>query len=148
MDTMDGNPYKSPEAEPELKPTPKTEPGVMAVPGQMGLCSIGIGSLLAVLGAFPVAALVALVFRFPIPFTGYCSGLEAVLPSCVAVLFYGCIGGFPLLAVLGAVGGLAAFLIGRPDGKKTFRLTVAFALVVDLLATLILAVLDKIIGPW
>lgn len=116
--------------------------------GHLGLRSAGLGCLLAVLGAFPVAALVALVFRFPIPFTGYCSGLEAVLPSLVAVLIYGCIGGFPLLAVLGGVGGLAAFLIGRPDGKKTFRLTLAFAVLVDFLATLTLAVLDKIIGPW
>ena len=115
---------------------------------RLGLRSAGLGSLLAVLGAFPVAALVALVFRFPIPFSGYCSGLEAVLPSFVAVLFYGCIGGFPLLAVLGGVGGLAAFLIGRPDGKKTFRLTLAFAVLADLLATLTLAVLDKLIGPW
>ena len=120
----------------------------MGVSGHLGLRSVGLGSLLAVLGAFPVAAVVALVFRFPIPFTGYCSGPEAVLPSLVAVLFYGCVGGFLLLAVLGAVGGLTAFLIGRPDGKKTFRLTLAFALLVDLLATLTLAVLDKIIGPW
>lgn len=30
---------------------------------------------------------------------------------------------------------------------RTFRLTLAFALLVDLLATLTLAVLDKIIGP-
>ena len=115
---------------------------------RLGLRSVGLGCLLAVLGAFPVAALVALVFRFPIPFTGYCSGPGAVLPSFVAVLIYGCIGGFPLLAVRGAVGGLIAYLIGRPDGKKTFRLTLAFTVVVDVLATLTLAVLDKIIGPW
>lgn len=116
--------------------------------GQLGLRSAGLGSLLAVLGAFPVAALVALAFRFPIPFTGYGSGLGAVLPSFVAVLIYGCIGGFPLLAVLGGVGGVVAFLIGRPDGKKTFRLTLALAVLVDFLATLTLAVLDTIIGPW
>ena len=104
---------------------------------------------MAVLGAFPVAALVALVFRFPIPFSGYGSGPEAVLPSLVAVLFYGALfGGFLLLAVLGAVGGLIACFIGKHDGKRTFRLTWAFALLVDLLAMLTLAVLDKIIGPW
>ena len=53
---------------------------------RLGLRSAGLGCLLAVLGAFPVAALVALVFRFPIPFTGYCSGPGAVLSSFVAVL--------------------------------------------------------------
>jgi hypothetical protein len=106
------------------------------------------GSLLAVFGAFPAAGLVALVYRFPIPFSGYESGAGAVLPSFVAVLFYGVLGGFPLLAVLGALGGLLACFIGKHDNKRINRLTLAFAILADLLGALTLAVLDKIIGRW
>jgi uncharacterized membrane protein YeaQ/YmgE (transglycosylase-associated protein family) len=128
---------------------PANENRVMAKPTmRLGGRSVLLGGLLTVLLAFPVAVLVALLFRFPIPFRGYVSGLEGVLPSLIAVVFYGCLGGFPLLAILGAVGGFLAYWFGKQDGKRTFLLTLAFALLVDVLATLTLAVLDKIIGPW
>jgi uncharacterized membrane protein YeaQ/YmgE (transglycosylase-associated protein family) len=129
---------------------PVTEGGVMASPIiRLGLRSVLLGSLVAVAGSFPAAALVALVFRFPIPFDQIRSGPEAVLPALVAVLFYGALfGGFLLLAALGAVGGLVACFIGKLDVKRTLRFTLTFALLVDFLATLTLAVLDKIIGPW
>jgi len=43
------------------------------------------GAVCGVLGTYPGAGLAALLFRFPIPFVGYSSGVHAVLPSLVAV---------------------------------------------------------------
>lgn len=109
---------------------------------------IFLGGACSILGAFPIAALVALCFRFPIPFSGYESGPLAVPRSLFAVLFYGVWGGFVVLAVLGALGGVLARRLAGGDVGKTRRFTLGFALLVDLVAVLIFSVLDKIIGPW
>jgi hypothetical protein len=42
------------------------------------LGAFAFGAVAACAGAFPAAAAVALVYRFPIPFRGYESGLDAV----------------------------------------------------------------------
>jgi hypothetical protein len=102
----------------------------------------------ALLGPFPLAALVALCYRFPIPFSGYDSGLMAVPRSLFAVGFYELFGGFLVLAAFGAAAGIAANLLASPDAKRERWLTVTFALAGDLVAVVILAVLDKIIGKW
>lgn len=107
-----------------------------------------IGAVIATLGAFPVAALVALVFRFPIPFSGYESGFQAVIPSLFAVCFYGLLGGFVVLPCLGAMAGFLAHRSGSSDNKVILYRTLGFALVADLLAAMTLAVWDKIYGPW
>ena len=106
------------------------------------------GALFAIVGAFPVAALVALVYLFPIPFAGYFSGFEAIIPSLFAVIFYGLSGGFVVLAVGGAIGGVIAYSARRSDKKAVARLCLGFALVVDAVAVLVMAILDKLIGPW
>jgi hypothetical protein len=59
------------------------------------------GALISILGAFPAVGLVALVYGFPIPFSGNMQGLDAVLPSMFAVVTFGLYGGFLVLAVLG-----------------------------------------------
>jgi hypothetical protein len=110
--------------------------------------SILTGAVIATIGAFPMAALVALVYRFPIPFAGEESGIKAAIVSPFAVVFYGLLGGFLVLPCLGAVAGFLAHRIAEPDRKSIFRWTVRFALVADLIAALFLALLDKIIGPW
>jgi uncharacterized membrane protein YfcA len=102
------------------------------------------GGLLTILGAFPVAAVVALVFRFPIPFAGYQSGVEAMVSSPIAVLLYGvATGGFVVLGVIGAVAGV---LIGASDRSKQSILIAA--LTIDTVAIGLLSVWDKIYGPW
>src|SRR5207247_11256801 len=63
------------------------------------------GALATILLAFPFAAVCAIVFRFPVPFAGYESGWSAMPHALAAVRFYGALGGFPLLAFLGALGG-------------------------------------------
>ena len=66
------------------------------------------GAAISVGATFPLAALMALVFRFPIPFGSYMSGIGAVIPALFAAAFYGMIGGFMVQALLGGLtGGLA-----------------------------------------
>jgi len=106
------------------------------------------GALSAILLAFPLAALCALLFRFPIPFGAYERGWSAVPHALAAVRFYGAIGGFVLLGFLGAVGGAVAHRLGRPDTRRVWRWTISLAAAVTICAVLLLATLDYLIGPW
>jgi hypothetical protein len=106
------------------------------------------GALATILLVFPLAAVCALLFRFPIPFASYESGWTAVPHALAAVRFYGSLGGFVLLAVLGGLGGVVAHRIGRPDARRVWRWTVFLAAVVAFCAVMLLATLDYIIGPW
>lgn len=106
------------------------------------------GAFWAAALAFPLAALCALLYRFPIPFSGYETGPAAMLAALVAVVFYGVLGGFPALLATGALGGAAAYTLGRPDMRRVRRLTLAFAGLIALLGVGLMAVLDKLIGPW
>jgi hypothetical protein len=110
--------------------------------------SILAGTLWAVVGAFPLAALVALCYRFPIPFSGYESGPAAVLSALFGVVFYGTMGGFVVLAGLGAAsGGIAHWLAGQNKARLRW-LVPAAGLTCAFVAIMILAVLDKIVGAW
>src|SRR4051794_13969843 len=106
------------------------------------------GSAWTVGGIFPVAALVALVYRFPIPFAGYQRGPAAAMRSLLAVALYGATGGFIALAALGAVAGAVAFRLTGGDQTQLRRATIAAALAIDLAAALLLATLDRVVGPW
>lgn len=106
------------------------------------------GALWAVALAFPLAAICALFYRFPVPFSGYRTGLVAVPGALVAVVFYGILGGFPALLTAGGLGGAAAHTLGRPDRQRVRRLTLVFTGLIALLAVGLLANLDKLIGPW
>jgi hypothetical protein len=103
-----------------------------------------LGSLTAIAATFPLASVTALVFRFPIPFGGYASGPEAVVPALYAVAFYGVLGGFVAQAVLGGIAGL----IAARTGGRSWRKTLAAAVIAASGGVLTLAVLDWIIGPW
>jgi hypothetical protein len=102
------------------------------------------GALIAILASFPLAALTALVFRFPIPFGGYVSGPEAVGPVLYAVGFYGLLGGFFVQAV---VGGVAALVASRSAPRGSMR-WVAAAVAAAWAGVLLLSILDWIIGDW
>jgi hypothetical protein len=106
------------------------------------------GALWAAALAFPLAALCALAYRFPVPFSGYQTGLNAVPAALGAVVFYGTLGGFAVLLAAGALGGAAAYVLGCPNVQRVRRLTLAFAGLVALLGVGLLAILDKLIGPW
>jgi hypothetical protein len=106
------------------------------------------GALWAAALAFPFAAICALLYRFPIPLSGYETGPAAMPAALVAVVFYGVLGGFPALLATGALGGAAAYALCRTNVRRVRRLTLAFAGLSALFGVGLLAVLDKLIGPW
>jgi hypothetical protein len=107
-----------------------------------------LGAVLAVAGAFPLAATTALFYGFPVPFAGKLSGPSALLPSQIAVVMYGLIGGFPVLALAGAIAGAIAFKLGSPSRSRVGVLCAVLALVCSAAGVVFLATLDLIIGPW
>jgi len=93
--------------------------------------------------------LCALLFRFPVPFAGYISGYRAVPLSVLAVAFYGLLfGGFVVVGALGAIGGIVAHRLHQPDLGDVRRWTRGLAGFAAVLSVMVLAVLDKFIGPW
>ena len=107
-----------------------------------------LGMFWAVILVFPLAPFIALFFRFPIPFAGYQSGPQGFAHSVFAVMLYGLIGGFPLLLWVGAICGLLCNRIAGADLQRAQRLLFRLVLACDFVLLMILAVLDKIIGPW
>jgi hypothetical protein len=110
--------------------------------------AIFTGVVTAIVGAFPLAAVTALFYGFPVPFAGKLSGPGAVVPSQVAVVLYGMIGGFPVLGFAGAIAGASAFLMARPNHPKVAVLGVLLALLCSAAGVVLMATLDLIIGPW
>ena len=106
------------------------------------------GAIFCCLAAFPAAALTGLLWRIPIPFSGYASGVEGAAASWAMVLFYGLIGGFLLLGFLGALGGAVAHQLGLPHRARVVWLNLFFAALIALSAVGLLSVLDAFIGPW
>lgn len=107
-----------------------------------------LGGVASCMAAFPAAFIVALVWRLPIPFGGYASGMEGAGKSWFAVLFYGIVGGFPVLGVLGAICGAVAHQQCMPDRQAVVRLTMLLGALVAAMAVGLLTVLDMLIGPW
>ena len=138
-----GNPYRSPASETERKlidPLPRSPS-----PWRWALA----GALWSVVSTFPVAAITALLFRFPVPFAGYLSGINAVVPAMIAALFYGVLfGGLLLLGGLRALGGFVAATTMKHDQRRSRLFTLGWSLLVTTTGVLTLAILDKIIGPW
>ena len=104
---------------------------------------------MGVVPTFPLLALCALVFRFPVPFGGYLSGPEAIVPAMMGLVFYGVFfGGFLVQALLGGVGGFLDEYFGATDKGRVARLCIVFSSIGASVGVVALAVLDKIIGPW
>ncbi len=108
-----------------------------------------MGAIWSFVSAFPLAGLMALVFRFPVLFAGYLSGFEAIVPAMFAVIFYGVMmGGLIFVGALGAIcGALSATQEGHllQNRKRAVRL---LSLAITTACLFVLAILDKIIGPW
>ena len=134
---MAENPYRSPQTS-----------NLPAAAAKVRYTLAGFGALWSVLAAFPIAAIIALVYGFPIPFTGKLKGPAAIFPSQVAVFMYGMIGGFVVLAVLGAAGGVIARRLAPTDRPRARRLCLLFSLIATTACLMLLATLDLIIGPW
>lgn len=107
-----------------------------------------IGVCCSILGAFPLAALTALVYSFPVPFRGKVSGPEGVISSQGAVFLYGITGGFVVLGLVGVAAGVIASWAGRDDPRRVAWLSVLLSLLFSAACVILLATLELIIGPW
>ena len=108
-----------------------------------------MGATWSIVSAFPIAGFIALVFRFPVPFAGYVSGIEAVIPAMLAVIFYGIVmQGLILVGVLGAISGVVTAKLMGPAAQHQRRAVRLVSLAITTFCLFILAILDKIIGPW
>lgn len=112
--------------------------------GQVALTAAawGVGWL------FIHAPIVACLYRFPVPFAGYVSGPSALIGAVFATFFYGVLlGGFFPVAVVGAIGGVI-IKSALGDDPQVLRFAKVCGIIVSLAGVLLLAVLDKLIGPW
>ena len=106
-----------------------------------------LGALWSVVSAFPIAGMIALLFRFPVPLSGYMSGASAVIPAMIGVAVYGILlGGFVLVAALGALGATLATKLLPQHSKRWTIGIVSVAITTGFL--LVLSVLDWLIGSW
>ncbi|WP_306359306.1 hypothetical protein [Nocardia sp. CC227C] len=121
------------------EPTPETVPV-----GKEAL----VGALAAVAAAPVAAAVVAILYRFPIPMSGYADGLGGAIPAALGSLFYLVLGGAPVLGLSGAVGGCVAARLAAPDIRRARRLTLSVAGMIALFGAVALAGLELFIGPW
>lgn len=110
-----------------------------------GLRGAALGAAAAI-GFCPAAAvLVAILYRFPIPLTGYQSGLGAAWPAIVGAVFYLILGGF---IVIGGLGAMAGWVATRMCPRRVVPYTLAAAFVIALLGAVSLATLEYVIGTW
>ncbi len=90
-------------------------------------------------GIFPVAACIAVLDRFPVPFFGYFGGVGGVLPVVGGVLLYGIFGGFILLSAVGAIAGLFARVTSWGNHRVFVPLCLVAAIVTDVAVALLMA---------
>jgi len=110
---------------------------------------MAIAACLATLFTFPLAALIALLYRFPLPFVGYESGVDAVVPALYAVYFYGVwLGGFVIVGVFGAAAGFTVYLRNSAGSAVYWKCMFWLSACAAGVPLLLLSTLDYLIGPW
>jgi len=102
---------------------------------------------LAVAMTFVWAELTALVFRFPVPFIGYMSGVDVLVYTPVAMLIYGVYFGGLLVPIALALLLYGITAIWSPALSPRARMWTA-ANVGAFVSVMALSTLDYIIGPW
>ncbi|MBB5915927.1 hypothetical protein BJY24_004839 [Nocardia transvalensis] len=120
----------------------------MSGPTRLSWIGPFVGGVAAVLTAPLAAAVVAIVYRFPVPFGEYARGLEDAGTAALASVFYLMFGGVLVLAVGGTVAG---WIVQRSAGTDSARVgwaSLAAAFGVALVCALLLATLEFFIGPW
>ncbi|BBZ05718.1 hypothetical protein MCHIJ_51550 [Mycolicibacterium chitae] len=104
-----------------------------------------LGAVAAVVSAPAAAALLAALYRFPVPFRGYASGIAEAPTAALAALFYLALGGAVVVGGLGALAG--ALLARRRAGRATVPILVA-AFAIAVVGAAALAVLEFFVGTW
>ncbi|WP_147288812.1 hypothetical protein [Nocardia mexicana] len=120
----------------------------MSAPGRISWIGPLVGGMAAVVTAPLAAAVVATVYRFPVPFGDYARGLSEAGNAAFASVFYLILGGVMVLALGGTVAG---WLVQRTAGTDSARVGWACAgagFAVALLGALALATLEFFVGPW
>ncbi|WP_067538302.1 hypothetical protein [Nocardia crassostreae] len=105
------------------------------------------GSLAAIVAAPFAAAIVATLYRFPVPLSDYVYGLPGAPAAAIGSLFYLLLGGAFVLGILGAAGSYLTARFSR-DPRQARVLTLAVGLIVALLGAVSLAVLELFVGAW
>ena len=72
-------------------------------------------ALYSIVLMFPAAGIMALVYRFPVPFSGYVSGPAGVWDAMLATIVYALAGGFVLVPVVAGIIGALVRRGGRGD---------------------------------
>jgi hypothetical protein len=98
-----------------------------------------LGGIVAILGVFPFAVLLALVHPFLIPFSGLSSEPERIV--WLVILYGVCFGGFPIVGILGCLCGLYACRVGRGERKRIAFITLGLAIAVAFLAACTMAII-------
>lgn len=107
-----------------------------------------VGGLAAVVLAPVAAATTAAVYRFPVPLVGYTSGIGGALTAAVGSIFYLVLGGAVVLAVAGALGGLAMTWGSPAPTRRGYLIAVLAGLFAAFLGAIGLALLEFLVGPW
>lgn len=105
------------------------------------------GAVVAVLTAPFAAAVVASVYRFPIPFGEYARGIGDATNAAFASVFYLVLGEGLLLAVCGAGAGVFLARGGRRQ-RRVLALSAAASFGMALVGAVVLATLEEFIGAW
>lgn len=110
---------------------------------------IVLGIVCAVGSSFPLAAMTALVYGFPVPFAGHLRGPGALVPSLIAVMVYGTLtGGFVVLAAAGTLSALVGGKLFPLETDNAKLVTAVLSILASALGVMVLATLHLIIGPW
>ncbi|MEJ7741604.1 MAG: hypothetical protein WKF73_03055 [Nocardioidaceae bacterium] len=110
--------------------------------------AVVMGALWAVGLAFPLAAACALVYQFPVPLVGYRSGPSAIPGALAAVMFYGLWGVSRRCWRAGRRPARRHTRWANPTPRRVRQLVPALGGLVAALGIGLLAILDKLIGPW
>lgn len=116
------------------------------------------GAIFALASSFLAALLFSYVFRLPIPMAGYIgpfgivstygiSVVDVLISVLVAWLFYGILGGFIILPLLGAVTGECVGRIFAESESKN-KMILLWSFLISAIPVFILSILDYLIGPW
>ncbi len=100
---------------------------------RMGRCTCAfVGAAYATVGAWPMAALAKILFGFELPAVDFSPEVQSLVDMARALFGYSLYGGFPVLAIFGAIAGW--LVRARYDDQPPRRLNLEillYALVID-----------------
>lgn len=106
------------------------------------------GAFVAVVGTFPITAVCAFAYRFPIPFVGYRGGVDAVMPALIGLFFYGLMGGILVQMTIGGAAGIIAVKMRPEPSSATVHWCDGLAICGASISVIWLAIADHVIGRW